>query len=209
MSKEFDFEEEFMKNLAKEELLKIFKEQDQKIAELEAKLAESEKFMQDNGFNNFDELDNYIQNIHFHYDEVKNKGTCGLCKHLENEEIGELKQQLAEKEKEIEQVKNLKAKDIGETLSVVVEKLTDVISQKLDTATILDILQKHTQDKISFAVEQLEKVKTLCKENFYWWENSEWEGDIYDKTDVSNAYFHIEAIIEEQIKQLKEKNNAV
>ena len=66
------------------------------------------------------------------------------------------------------------------------------------------LANRHNKDKISFAVEKLEKVKELCKEKFDWWENSEWEGNIYDKTDVSNAYFDIEAHIEEQIKQLKE-----
>ena len=55
----------------------------------------------------------------------------------------------------------------------------------------------------SVCIEQLEKVKELCREKFNWWKNSEWEGDIYDKADVSNAYFDIEVNIEEKIKQLK------
>lgn len=61
------------------------------------------------------------------------------------------------------------------------------------------------QDKISFTIEQLEQLKKLCQEKFNWWENSEWEGDIYDKSDVSNAYFDIEANIEEQINEIKER----
>ena len=69
----------------------------------------------------------------------------------------------------------------------------DIISIDLDN-----------QDKISFAVEQLEQLKKLCQEKFNWWENSEWEGDIYDKSDVSNAYFDIEANIDNQINELKE-----
>ena len=64
--------------------------------------------------------------------------------------------------------------------------------------------ERANQDKISFTVEQLEQLKKLCQEKFNWWENSEWEGDIYDKSDVSNAYFDIEANIDNQIKQLKE-----
>ena len=66
-------------------------------------------------------------------------------------------------------------------------------------------LEKAEQDKISFAVEQLEQLKKLCQEKFNWWENSEWEGNIYDKSDVSNAYFDIEANVDNQIKQLKEE----
>lgn len=65
-------------------------------------------------------------------------------------------------------------------------------------------LAEKDQDKISFCIEQLEKVKELCREKFNWWENSEWEGNIYDKSDVSNAYFDIEANIEEQINELNE-----
>ena len=64
--------------------------------------------------------------------------------------------------------------------------------------------QKEHRDKISFALEQLEKVKELCKEKFNLWKNGEWEGYAYDNIDVSNAIFDIQANIEEQIKQLKE-----
>lgn len=84
-----------------------------------------------------------------------------------DQRITELEEQLAEKDKELKQLK--------------------------------------LENKISFAVEQLEQLKKLCQEKFNWWENSEWEGDIYDKSDVSNAYFDIEANIEEQINELKER----
>lgn len=42
MGKEFNSEEEFMKNLEREELIKMFNEKDQRIVELETKLAEKE-----------------------------------------------------------------------------------------------------------------------------------------------------------------------
>jgi len=67
----------------------------------------------------------------------------------------------------------------------------------------LDNWRASEQDKISFCIEQLNKVKELCKKKFAWWENSEWEGNIYDKSDVSNAYFDIEANIDNQIEELK------
>ena len=95
------------------------------------------------------------------------------------QKISDLEAKLAEKEKENE----LMAKTL---------RMTKFVEKEIN------------QDKISFAVEQLEKVKELCREKFNWWENSEWEGDIYDKSDVSNAYFDIEANIDNQIKQLKE-----
>ena len=78
------------------------------------------------------------------------------------------------------------------------------LNNKNDNRFDITSIDLTNQDKISFAIEQLEQLKKLCQEKFNWWENSEWEGDIYDKSDVSNAYFDIEANIDNQIKQLKE-----
>lgn len=103
--------------------------------------------------------------------------------------VTDLETKLAEKEKEIESYKHFKI-----TIGTMENNQVDISS-----TTYID------QDKISFCIEQLEKIKELCKNKFEWWENSEWEGNIYDKSDVSNAYFDIEANIDEQIKQLKEK----
>ena len=114
-----------------------------------------------------------------------------LNKEMYELKIADLEAKLAEKEKEIESYKHFKI-----TIGTMENNQVDISS-----TTYTD------QDKISFAVEQLEQLKKLCQEKFNWWENSEWEGDIYDKSDVSNAYFDIEANIEEKIKQLKEKNN--
>ena len=98
-----------------------------------------------------------------------------------------MKEQLAEKEKEIEELK-LKL---------------DIRAISLQNFNI-ERMQAN-QDKISFAVEQLEQLKKLCQEKFNWWENSEWEGNIYDKSDVSNAYFDIEANVDNQIEELKKE----
>lgn len=114
-------------------------------------------------------------------------------------EITELKQQFAEKEKKFEEVKNLKAKELGEALSCAIEKLTDIISQKLDTATLLDIAQRNNQDKIEFAVAELEKVK-----------------DIVNKTDKGGYIIHFASLddrlmfykaLDNQINLLKEIKN--
>lgn len=115
-----------------------------------------------------------------------------------------LEQQLAEKDKEIARLKllvdgfdKLKQYDKDADLILINPKTCYTDGKEL-------VIKSDNQDKINFAVEQLEKVKELCKKKFDWWENSEWEGDIYDKSDVSNAYFDIEANIDNQIKQLKE-----
>ena len=55
------------------------------------RLADFEDFMEEQGFESLEELDNYIQTIHSHYDEIKNKGTCGFCEHLDNKENQALK----------------------------------------------------------------------------------------------------------------------
>lgn len=53
------------------------------------------------------------------------------------------------------------------------------------------------------AIRELEKVKASADKWFESWENSKYEGCIYDKLDVSNAYLQISCEIEEQIKKLK------
>lgn len=111
------------------------------------------------------------------------------------EEVKNLKQQLAEKEKEIENLNN----------RILISQLQAPEEQRLKIIGSSCCQYNPKQDKISFAVEQLEQLKKLCQEKFNWWENSEWEGDIYDKSDVSNAYFDIEANVDNQIEELKKE----
>lgn len=106
-------------------------------------------------------------------------------------EIERLRELIAEKEKEIANLKGL-----------VRERDKQIKNLKTNKKRVIEHKNKA---KINFAIEQLEKVKELCKKKFDWWKNSEWEGDIYDKSDVSNAYFDIEANIDNQIRQLKEE----
>lgn len=150
-------------HLAIDELYE-YQQKDQKITDLEAKLAESEKER---------ELDNSFW----------------------KQECDSLQKTLVEKDKEIENLtEELDDKNF----------CRDFVDLYTENRLKTQLLNENWKDKISFAIQQLEKVKELCREKFNWWENSEWEGNIYDKSDVSNAYFDIEANIEEQIKQLKE-----
>lgn len=152
-------------------MIKLYKERSKTISDLEAKLAGSEEKIK--------ELE---EKIVFEKSNAFELGERAIMSTLK--ENNQLKQQLAEKEKELD-----------------LEKFFfDLVNNPKGQQTI----KKINQDKISFCVEQLEKVKTLCKENFDWWKNNGFTDTIYDKLDVSNAYFHIEAIIEEQIKQLRE-----
>ena len=125
----------------------------QQIADLEAKLAESEEFL------------------------IATKW-----------KVEDLQKQLAEKEKEYQSFKKIADENVNYLKN-----------------RILEETRNHNQDKISFAVEQLEKVKELLLENLYdlYSKPSEiWDeyGDLYD-VEVENA---VNGTIDNQIKQLKE-----
>ena len=108
---------------------------------------------------------------------------------LINKQIADLQSQLAEKDKEYK------------------SKLKEMDNEyKKERRTFEEDCKHLYKTPTSKAIEQLEKVKELCKTKFEWWENSEWEGNIYDKSDVSNAYFDIEANIDQQIALLKGEN---
>ena len=158
-------------------------DKDRKIADLETKLAESE--------NNHELLIDQFE-----------EETEKLRKQIKQEsdarerfvvEVKSLKQKLAEKDEEIKQLNN---RILFSQLQAPNEQILNILGSQC-------VQYNPNQDKISFAVEQLEQLKKLCQEKFNWWENSEWEGDIYDKSDVSNAYFDIEANIDNQIKAIK------
>lgn len=152
-------------------------EKDQQITDLQKQLAECEKSKEAYRLQN---EQHHLQLLQF-YSRLGVEAFGADIHEKALETLMIMKEQLAEKDKEI----------------------SEVLAKQ--SITCLNTIEKANQDKISFALEQLEKVKKLCKTKFEWWENSEWEGNIYDKSDVSNAYFDIEANIDEQIKAIKEE----
>ena len=115
----------------------------------------------------------------------------------------------AEKDKEIETMK----KDSDKNIDYLVE-FASLIENEKDCNRMLKaldrvksgnkyIIDKTNQSKTEFAIEKLQRVKEICDKKFDWWEKSEFEGDIYDKLDVSNAYLDVSANVEEIIKELK------
>ena len=127
-------------------------EQQDKISDLEAKLAESEKKAYSRGHSQRD-IANEIK-LNALREDVANK----------EKRIVELKKQLAEKEKEISEVR---AKQ---------------------SITCLNTIEKAYQDKISFAVEQLEKTRKLIDE-------------LLDN--CGDKQYKVWEIFDNQIKQLK------
>lgn len=81
------------------------------MVKLNNKLCEYEDFMESFDFDNLEELDHYVQEIHNHYEEVKNKGTCGLCHYLDNEQLDLFKKENAELETKLAESEN-KVKDL-------------------------------------------------------------------------------------------------
>lgn len=103
----------------------------------------------------------------------------------------QLKQQLAEKDKEIEELKMYK-KGAYEKYIHKCEYLQGQIK---------DLYKKQNQK----AIEQLEKVKSCVKINSIGGKIVNGKEIYTTKSDVSNAYFDIEANIDNQIRQLKEE----
>ena len=190
--------------LKEHEIILGFQEYEKKIADIEAKLAECEKKYTELFCRNIELETLYSQKtalLNFYKDTDLVKENQQLKQQLEETEEERdgnyenysicwkdneyLNQQLAEKEKEIEQLKS-------ENHAL----MSDNAYQEADIFELIQNPAIQNQDKISFAVEQIIKTKeTLIKflQNDGFYEN-EWY-DLFDE-------------IDNQFKQLKEKNNA-
>ena len=152
-----------------------------KISDLEAKLEESEKQRQ----HLKDWLDNEILT------SVDNESYYATINEYE-EEVKKLKQQLDEKDKEIEQLK--KFDDLNRHFFALFRtafKEPDKVDDLFNTLKTTQ--EKHNQDKISFAVEQLEKVKNYM---------ITYEKDMFGANYLMNSGYVLE-FIDNQIKELK------
>lgn len=114
------------------EHIKVIEEKDQKIADLEAKLAESEK-TREYFADRVEKADREIKENYKNYNKLV-------------EEYNELKQQLAESEEDVDKLKSI----IGR-LTYYLDKFNYVGEHPFYNTT-------RDQDKVSFAVERLEKV---------------------------------------------------
>ena len=94
---------------------------------------------------------------------------------LINKQIADLEAKLAEKEKQLENAQNLKAIEVADELSLKLSKI-------------------HNQDKISFAIAELEKVKEKAL-HFY----------VNDTPELTSFYVDVKEI-DNQIKRLTNKH---
>lgn len=172
---EFEHKKELaqIKSCQNNEIKELQQKYKKKISDLEAKLAESEKKAYSRGHSQRD-IDNEIK-LNALREDVLNK----------EKRIVELKQQLAEKDEKIEKLKS-------ENHAL----MSDNAYQEADVFELTQKLAIQNQDKISFAIEQLEKVlKTLEEQQFF------------KKEDTAYCVHpaQIAEYISNQIKQLKEK----
>lgn len=168
-----------LRQLSKEEMLERYvallntEKLTDYVSDLETKLAESEK-------KNFE----LVATINL---KEHKPAFCTLadrdCEALG--QVEELKQQLAEKNKEIENIKLCRCVNCKNEYEFMLEGLVEDLEKQID---------KDDQDKISFAITQLEKIKDKFRE-------------IYDK----NRKHHLSVVkcyelVDEQIAELSNEN---
>jgi hypothetical protein len=151
---------------------------DKTIADLEAKLAESEK-----------QANDWKQRFESGEERLKTLNSNSVTAlNLKNEKIEKLKQQLAEKE-EIIDWQNEIVEGVKQEEELLAQKL-----KSLGVDCIEDLGKEHNQDKISFAVEQLRQVQKYIITD---------EKDMFGMPYLMKPSY-VYDYIDNQIKQLKE-----
>ena len=167
----------------------ICDDKDKTIADLEAKLAESEEKKESYRLQN---EQHHLQLLQF-YSRLGVEAFGADIHEKALETLMIMKDQLAEKEKEIESYKHFKI-----TIGTMENNQVDISS-----TTYTD------QDKISFALEQLEKVREFCEKELKECDKllkTEFEDDFYIQSVMAreSMCFDFRRTIDSQIKQLKE-----
>lgn len=135
-----------------------------------------------------------------HY--INGMSFCEKCyqetfgKDNQQNEMQQLKQQLAEKQNTIDEINKEFVQSIHDWKALCAEKDKEI--SKLQASC--------QQVKTQLAIQELEKAKASADKWFESWETSKYEGNIYDKLDVSNAYLQMSCEIDQQIKELKGEN---
>ena len=158
-------------------------DKDRKIADLEAKLAESEEKKESYRLQN---EQHHLQLLQF-YSRLGVEAFGADIHEKALETLMIMKDQLAEKEKEIEELKRIGEKG----------HLNDLLEEERKEKKILiKAIEQADQDKISFALEQLEKVLKILEEKQF-----------YKKEDTAYCVHpaQIAEYIDNQIEELKKE----
>lgn len=184
-----------------------------KIADLEAKLAVAKKTIEVQRKTNDALMD---ENLDFRNDitDVAIEQAKRMAEDWEfgyKEEIKELKQQLAEKEKEIDELKQRLKDTIKIYSDDFVEKDKELKELRFKARNIFPLVEnledKVNQDKISFCIEKLSELKKWCQEHSYYVEEccGDVESEYYEE--YVYQYINIAELCEEIDNQIEELKN--
>lgn len=163
-------------------------EKDQKIADLEAKLAEKDFILKD------------LPKLEEKFKKLKEQKPNEFELLNLRDDVEGLLKQLAEKEKEVEQLKkfddlNKTFFDLFRTAFKEPNKVDDLFN------TLKTIQEKQDQDKIEFASAELERAKTsVLKLNY-----EEYFKRFYELEDMEISRNDVLAVIDNQIEELKKE----
>ena len=108
--------------------------------------------------------------------------------------------------------KDRKIADLEAKLAEKEKEISEVLAKQ--SITCLNTIEKAYQDKISFAIEQLEKVKEFCEKELKECDKllkTEFEDDFYIQSVMAreSMCFDFRRTIDSQIKQLKEISSVI
>ena len=114
------------------------------------------------------------------------------CVEEKTEENNQLKQQLAEKDKEIERLKVFeKAYYFNQTQ----------VSQESMDLLLQNAYQVHNETQL--AIQELEKVKNKCNGMYELWLDSNYKENMYNNEDIAGVFEDISVFTNDLIKKLK------
>lgn len=122
---------------------------------------------------------------------------------IKESRLADLEAKLADAEFRYENLHNLYYKDTEKLKQQLAEKenLLKMYPRLEDMYPQLPTIVISNQDKISFAVERLEKAKELLNE-YKWWQNPDEDGFVFN--DYAVDWSNVVKVIDNQIKAIKE-----
>lgn len=188
-----------------------------KLSDLEAKLAESESNVKIGEFwhsayqgkqldydkvyaelrKSYNEVEELKQQLHQIYSHLGVEAFCEDIHEQALKEIGRLQQQLAEKEREISNLKNIvNGIDKLEQYDKDAKQIILINPDNIYADGYKLVIKQDNQDKISFCIEKLEQVRTQFQTKYSWYEETH---RVCEKTDDFVIW------LDNQIEQLKKE----
>ena len=148
------------------DICSLLNKQDQRIADLEAKLAEFEKFMKGNKFNDIQDVQNAINGIFQDIFDEKHKVWISICDRFAKceQENKQLKQQLAEKEEEFKEYR-FKERNIFGMIEKIHQDKIELLENLKDYLNEMACVPKYNSiHELINRIDLIEYIDTLIKE---------------------------------------------